>query len=349
VAEATVVQDFTIHEGHDQARRDFVTFASFVDPFLRADEMKRSTAESAFTLVELLVVITIIGILIALLLPAVQAAREAARRMQCGNNFRQVGVALHNYHAAKGCFPPGNFETKKDPYKNAPGAFSWSVYLLPYVEQQAVYDLYTFGPYQPTYYWSPANNATASSTRILAYTCPSDPVQGTLLPGEGAVTDMCGVSDSVNQCYPTDYFLRLFPAEVDGIFGSNECCTIADVLDGTSNTLIVGEVTGGAYPDGSPVGFFWPYANVLDTLDGINGPFTMPGSGKWPAWPYDFYSSGFASWHPGGCNFALADGSATFISQNVASDILQALTTRDGTNRRSYTIPATERIISGPP
>jgi prepilin-type N-terminal cleavage/methylation domain-containing protein/prepilin-type processing-associated H-X9-DG protein len=329
-----------------------VTFVSFVDPLSRADEMKRSTAKSAFTLVELLVVITIIGVLIALLLPAVQAAREAARRMQCGNNFKQVGVALHNYHAAKGCFPPGDFETTKA-YPSAPGSFSWSVYLLPYVEQQAVYDMYIFGidspPSPRIHYWSPASNATASSTRILAYICPSDPLQGTLLPGEGAVTDMCGVSDSVNQCYPSDYKLRTFPAEVDGIFGSNGCCTMADIIDGASNTLIVGEVTGGAYPDGSPAGFFWPYANVLDTLDGINGPFTMPGSGKWPPWPYDLYSSGFASWHPGGCNFALADGSATFISQNVASDILQALTTRDGANRRSYTIPATEKLVSGPP
>ena len=103
---------------------------------------------------ELLVVITIIGILIALLLPAVQAAREAARRMQCINNFKQVGLALHNYHAVKGSFPPGNFETTTK-YPNAPGAFSWSVYLLPYVEQQAVYDLYTFGKYPPAYYWSP--------------------------------------------------------------------------------------------------------------------------------------------------------------------------------------------------
>ena len=96
-------------------------------------------------------VITIIGILIALLLPAVQAAREAARRMQCSNNFKQVGLALHNYHSARGCFPPGNFETTTT-HPTAPGSFSWSVYLLPYVEQQAVYDLYTFGKYPPAYY-----------------------------------------------------------------------------------------------------------------------------------------------------------------------------------------------------
>jgi len=162
---------------------------------------------------------------------------------------------------------------------------------------------------------------------------------------------MCGVSDSVDECIG-GYALRAFPAEVDGIFGSNGCCTIGDIKDGTSNTLIVGEVTAGTYPDGTPAGEFWAYANVLDTRDGINGPFTMPGSGKWPPWSpplYDLYSTGFASWHPGGCNFALADGSAAFLSQNIASDVLQALTTRDGMNHRSYTIPLTEKVISGPP
>ena len=159
---------------------------------------------------------------------------------------------------------------------------------------------------------------------------------------------MCGVADSVDECIG-GYALREFPQQVDGIFGSNGCCAIADIRDGTSNTLMVGEVTGKGL--GTLDGHFWAYANVLDTRDGINGPFTVVG-GTYPPWApplYDLYSTGFASFHPGGCNYALADGSVCFLSQNIANAILEALTTRDGMNRRSYTVPATESIISGPP
>ena len=93
---------------------------------------------------ELLVVITIIGILIALLLPAVQAAREAARRMQCSNNFKQVGLALHNYHSVKGCFPPGEYYVYPTP-SNGIFCFGWSAYILPYLEQEALYNNIDFG------------------------------------------------------------------------------------------------------------------------------------------------------------------------------------------------------------
>ena len=266
---------------------------------------------SGFTLVELLVVITIIGILIALLLPAVQAAREAARRMQCGNNFKQVGLALHNYHAAKGCFPPGMFQASSS-YPTAPGYFGWSVYLLPCVEQQAVYDMFTFGQYPPTYYFSPINNANASSTRISAYLCPTDPAAGEIEPGCGALTDMCGVADSNDQTIGTYTTIKEFPAYVNGIFGANGCCRLDDITDGTSNTLMVGEVTGAGV--GTNYGHFWSSANLLDTRDGINGPFTAVGGTYSTAWApplYGMYGTGFASWHPGGCNFALADGSVT--------------------------------------
>ena len=124
---------------------------------------------AAFTLVELLVVITIIGILIALLLPAVQAAREAARRMQCGNNLKQIGLALHNYHAAKNALPLGSIPN---------GSSTWAMLILPQMEQQGIYNMINFN--MPVFDNTTAVNGftnvqVAATTRIPAYTCPSDP------------------------------------------------------------------------------------------------------------------------------------------------------------------------------
>ena len=299
----------------------------------------RSLATTAFTLVELLVVITIIGILIALLLPAVQAAREAARRMQCTNNFKQAGLGLHNYHNAHGCFPPGFFEARIDP--EVPGYFSWSVYLLPYIEQQAVYDMFDLGQYPPTYYFFPDQNIRASSTQISAYLCPTDSQEPKFVSECGALTNICAVADSSYEIMGSYTIIKRFPDEADGIFGANGCCKIADIKDGTSNTLMVGEVTGANGQATSYEGHPWSTGNLLGLRDGINGPFTAVG-GTYPSWSpplYSFYSTGFASFHPGGCNFALADGSATFISENIESgdrpvgqppSLLSALATRNG-------------------
>jgi len=123
-----------------------------------------------FTLVELLVVIAIIGILIALLLPAVQAAREAARRTQCNNNLKQLGIALHNYHDSHGTFPPAHLETGTTgpTFRHH---FGWLAYLLPYIEQENVYRLIDFR----LKYSAPENRQDAS-VGIKTFICPSDPV-----------------------------------------------------------------------------------------------------------------------------------------------------------------------------
>ena len=179
--------------------------------------------ERGFTLVELLVVITIIAILIALLLPAVQAAREAARRLQCCNNFKQVGIAMHNYHSALGCFPPGSIMwmgTMAEPacyplpttgaWQGYYGGWGWGTFILPFLEQQAVYDKFNFNffrYYEDTGDPQPWVNRAACKAKIAAYLCPSDPQQGELclvsgtdVPGvDGAyMTNMAGVVDSVN-------------------------------------------------------------------------------------------------------------------------------------------------------
>jgi prepilin-type N-terminal cleavage/methylation domain-containing protein/prepilin-type processing-associated H-X9-DG protein len=318
----------------------------------------RTTFPRGFTLVELLVVITIIGILIALLLPAVQAAREAARRMQCGNNFKQVGVALHNYHTAKGCFPMGmqDFPGRTIRHDQGDGKWwSWTTFLLPYLEKQTVYGMINFNDAN---YYSPGKTRTADATVVSAFLCPSDPqgTEGIWITGSKpaphcAPADMAGVSDSYEWSYQDlgCPWPILYP-QVDGIFGCNRCCTIADIKDGTSNTLAVGEVTG--MGKGTYIGFFWCSWNLQDTHDGINSPFCTAPGGKYPPGILGPALAGFASFHPGGCHFLLADGSVSYLSQNIAGGVLSALTTRAGpspTNIAKYHVPTTEILISGPP
>ena len=147
--------------------------------FERAIAPEPRTARRGFTLVELLVVIAIIGILIALLLPAVQAAREAARRMQCANNFKQIGIAAHSYHNAVGSFPmgiamwdnPSNCSAPSNPKHGYYPGFSWSTFLLPYMEQNQIYDQIQF---EDASYGSP-HNFVVSANFVNGYLCPVGP------------------------------------------------------------------------------------------------------------------------------------------------------------------------------
>jgi prepilin-type N-terminal cleavage/methylation domain-containing protein len=311
---------------------------------------KHRNARTAFTLVELLVVITIIGLLIALLLPAVQAAREAARKAQCMNNFKQVALALHTYHEQKGCFPPGMFDyrTMNKPISQCPPWFSWSAFILPYIEQQSLYDQYGFDPYVSTSpYWvyngyaasqgPQGKNYIVSAQFISCYQCPSDPqintwvnVSGSYQYGpnpddDAGYTSMCAVTGS-EFCFvsvtggwgPKHY------KDVNGIFGGNGSYSFHDIKDGSSYTLLIGEFAGKG--PGTRVGAMWACNNIMHTANGINGGTTAIGG----TYPSSFYLSGFASYHPGGCHFAMADASVQFLSQNISATVLAALATRNG-------------------
>ncbi len=314
---------------------------------------------NGFTLVELLVVIAIIGILIALLLPAVQAAREAVRRAQCANNFKQVGLALHAYHAANKTFPAGvmypytSFGVTpmySPKYVGAPCYWGWAVYILPFMEEKALYDTLNFTP--PNSYGTAGPNKTAATTVIPGFLCPSDPQGQELIWYSGnrpapqiarsnmfAVVTPLQFWDHNGQAiqFPLDAPNPMFNDVTYGIFGANGRCKISDILDGTSNTLMIAEVAGGG--SGTYGGRPWVSDNMLSTYHGINGIGSIMGGG----WTIQAsYEDGPASWHPRGCNFAMADGSVAFISESVSQNLLGALSTRDGTGIDTVT-------ASGPP
>ncbi len=199
----------------------------------------------AFTLIELLVVIAIIGVLIALLLPAVQAAREAARRAQCTNNLKQMGIALHNYHDTVGAFPPGLISVPASDGANSGPGWGWGAMLLPTMEQSVVY--HSINVNLPI---ESGANSTARLTKINTFACPSDAYfepQFTVVDESTSSTALgapiCDVasSDYVG-CFGTgdvsDYPGRDFG---NGLFFRNHSVKIAEITDGTSNTLAVGE------------------------------------------------------------------------------------------------------------
>ncbi len=247
----------------------------------------------AFSLVELLVVIAVTGVLLALLLPAIQAARETARRVQCSNNLRQIGIALHSYHAVYNCFPPGGLEPR--PLWRNGRQFAWSAFLLPYLEQQSVADQIDFG--KP---FDHPDNAQVAATVLSVYLCPSTPRTSPLHRGRGA-TDYGGI-----------YGERITsPNEPPkGVMIYDRAIALRDIVDGSSTTLAVSEDS--AFPDGQ-----WINArNVFDQAYPIN---------RAPRFENDIRSL-----HPGGANGLFADGSVRFLSETMDLKTLAAICTRAG-------------------
>ncbi|MGI6418213.1 MAG: DUF1559 domain-containing protein [Thermoguttaceae bacterium] len=313
--------------------------------------MKRPVGENGFTLVELLVVIAIIGILIAILLPAVQAAREAARRMSCTNNLKQIGLALHNYEGTHRSFPPGSSGPASSSAPTPPYRHGWVAMTLPWIEQDNVRKAYSIDAS-----WYDPPNASVILIPLTVYHCPSADFGRTATsksPAFGSRSAAAWDYANVNlSSYVPGYSGTANAERRKGVMNDREGTTIAGIIDGTSNTLMVsedanrpqlwvmgrqrsdiiaqtsnypaglvgpGEVTGGVWAEHQKTVSVGG-ASADGTITSGGGPCAVNCTNDW-----EIYAM-----HPGGANGLFADGSVRFINATIPIDVLAALISRAG-------------------
>jgi len=303
--------------------------------------MSRSNAirRSGFTLVELLVVIAIIGVLVALLLPAVQAAREAARRTQCNNNVKQLLIGMHNHHDTHRQFPQGIYTNNG----SATGG-AWSAFILPFVEQENLYDRMTFAVEGAN--WGSSGgisgatlDSTSTTTRnvaaleaeVPAFRCPSSPM-------DEHVQDQSTDGWTVLNRYPANYLGCASGVvtddsgtfrTLDGMLFTESKTRFSSITDGSSNTVLVAEALPDVNADfttyeSSDRKDHWLFGG--DDSDVLRDHSEHLGSTGVPINTTNEVA--FGSQHPGGCQFGLADGSVHFIAENIDFDILRNLGSR---------------------
>ncbi len=318
--------------------------------------------KTGFTLVELLVVIAIIGILVGLLLPAVQQIREAARRTQCLNNLKQLGLAIHNYESAFGGFPEARWSPNGTSNYTIPAPVgagksswkSWSVSILPFVEQQAVSDLID----QKQSWFSPAN-LEATRTPIEVFVCPTTPNSPRIdeYHVRGAAAGDYGCINEVHQrvfeqiLVPPQMGTR--PEEREGPLVKQVRMKMRDIGDGLSNTIMLAESAGkpeawlsigkmnaesfAQYTDDKVILFNGNYVNADGT--GWADPdanFTINGASSdglkkyGPAMINAINASEVFAFHPAGANHLFSDGSVSFIAKSIDARAYVWQCTRDG-------------------
>jgi prepilin-type N-terminal cleavage/methylation domain-containing protein len=324
--------------------------------------MNERPCRSAFTLIELLVVIAIIGVLIALLLPAVQKLRDSANRIQCANNLKQLALVLHHYHNVYETFPPGmNDDDQRpdvppdNPHYGFHPQWSWMALSLEFYEQANLFREADDWAHKPGMnYWFPyggrgvpPNPGVGTVLKLL--TCPADPriEFSVLLPTDEttgmirvAFTEYLGINGTnARPSYPPAPFQ-------DGVLFHKSKIRIAEITDGTSNTLMVGE-----RPPTADLAYGWWF--VGDGYDDVGTGDVTLGSHEWQYYSYELqpkyhcpaqlklgFQAGnmnnncdqahFWSLHAGGGNFAVADGSVRFLNYALPDSLFQALCTRGG-------------------
>jgi prepilin-type N-terminal cleavage/methylation domain-containing protein/prepilin-type processing-associated H-X9-DG protein len=300
----------------------------------------RYERRAGFTLIELLVVIAIIGVLIALLLPAVQAAREAARRSQCTSNLMQLGIALQNYESAHEMLPPG-VVNPKGPIANVPKGyhFSWLTQILPYLEHRNAHSRlnYAAGAYHPS-------NDTIRGSVIRVFLCPSDPGNSPSGPAPARVAGFVGGTGPpagpprlAQSNYAGCYHDVEAPIDVNntGVLYLNSSVRYEDIKDGTSSTIFVGE----KIVDPTDLGWASGTRSTLRNADkpplgvwvrAALGPGSPAATGTGD--PEESQGpnpvGGFSSYHPGGANFAFGDGSVRFLKSSMDPAIFRLLGNR---------------------
>jgi prepilin-type N-terminal cleavage/methylation domain-containing protein/prepilin-type processing-associated H-X9-DG protein len=295
--------------------------------------MKR---RSAFTLIEVLVVIAIIGILVGLMLPAVQRVRESAARLKCQNNLKQIGIALQNYHDRLNGFPAGyHTQVAADNSDLGPG-WGWAAYLLSDIEQtnllnQIRFDLQIYDP----------ANANARVTTVPTYLCPSDPgARDTFVVVDAGGNPICSVAHASYVGINGVLGVSSDAFDNNGAFLRNMRMRVADICDGLSNTLFVGEratnmsnvtwtgaVTNAVVPD-------LRYSDPADQMANAElAPALVLSHGSrnhLPNNPLVFDADATSSYHIQGVNFLFGDGSVRGINSTINGLIYEALLTRNG-------------------
>jgi len=318
-------------------------------------------------MIELLVIIAIISVLVAVVLPLVQQARETARQVQCRTNLKNIGLALHNYHGDHGVFPPAWVAAYLSPAQPVDhprrSAWAWGALILPYIEQAALYEA-TASVDAPPYSLIdtfPVQPGDDADRLISTYTCPSDP--GPEETGWGNTdNELSGYSKtnyapcgglqddttSTFDYYPSSHASKSFSFR--GMFGPGSHLRLSGIKDGARQTIMLGEVTNatrhglsvtaayavnpaptwirsilGTY-DPDPSIHLYPFAVARYTRVYVSSSVHYPVPINSP----NFTWGGFSSSHPGGAQFALADGSARFVSENIDQTLYESLSTIRG-------------------
>jgi prepilin-type N-terminal cleavage/methylation domain-containing protein/prepilin-type processing-associated H-X9-DG protein len=271
---------------------------------------RQRTGKTGFTLIELLVAIAIIGVLMALLMPAVQAARESARRMNCRNQLRQLGLALHNYHDSRLCFPPGSYIM--GPSFPIQSGWGWGAMILPGVEQNALYDQINFSRGTAV-----GGNLALIGMPIPLWRCPSE-VSGDQIhvvpldhpPFDLAAGNFCGSA---------------------GVLSAMSRTRMADIIDGASQTLLVGErlVQPGLNGTQPHTSAWCGEVAFADGYEYRSVPYIRTDR-RHPINESETSTLCFGSRHPGGANFVMADGSCHFLNDDMDAVLFEALGTANG-------------------